>query len=587
MKKIIFNYTANIFLDSGIVALFFYLEDKNFEKQFKENFGVNYDYQLTEIELTISCDKLFNLLEEVYYYMGKEIYDTFTSKQEDEKGNVYYDEKNESFHRFPKINTYGLTELLTNNAQGNTILKENTKKVKELEKENPALLEKIKKYFEDNKLTLLKKLYFNKPYTKITRLEKISEDFFEDGKNKCFLTGESYKKLVDVTNISPFFSGLLNFNSNLSGTDKKISWKAMYLSRFAPRLCFYAYEGKLRESLTCYFIQSDNLQNIKEIYLEMNLRLTHPILKANDYLLNFEIYNFGKDKKDYTKDFTEKYEYLFMLIYTFYKKLLEKSDYSNESADFFAGSPYQYKPISLIVFNAQKFASTMRPDSYEEINNLKNIIMLIHYLERRKGLDFFNFLFSLKFIKPTERKGKNSYRIERQFRNKVLEKIIKLKSVLTEIELLFYNCYKYKLANETIGFKNYYALMQFITLYEEIINQGGKYMESELQKRAINLGKSIGQGILNFDLSDGKTKQENARAARSAIISLKKARNLEQFLDEITRIQFKYNVSVSNDILEQINSENFISIKQFAVIAILNQLNSVLNKKQDDTQKGE
>jgi hypothetical protein len=581
MNKISFNKSSNIFLNTGIVALYHYLQ------KHKESPEVTYsfDFRLSEKDLVVESEKLFTLLEDVYYLMGKEVYDTATNKQLQENGNLYYIEEDERFIRFPKMNTYGLTALLTNNAQGTTIKESNTKKLSVLERTEPELADKIKNEFDKQELKLLSKIYFNEPYTKITRLDPLKPDLFQEGSQVCYLTGESYKKLIDIQNTSPFVSGIINFNSYLNAGDKKISWKVMYLSRFSPALCYYKYLNKTRESLVIYFFSSDNLQHLNKIYLQNKLHKDRLQLLGDDFLSNLDLAKFRDNQKDF---YTGQYDNLFMLLYTFYRRVLksQQANIEEKGAEVnpFEDSDFNHIPISLVYFRANQFASTMRPNAFEELNNFKFLVRMIYYLEK-KGIDFSAIFKGFLLLKPALRGKKNSIQLERQLRDRILEKLIRTKPIIQEVESLFFDCFRYTLINENIGFKNYKQLLLLLNLYEPIVKYGGnKYMNPELQQRAINLGKSIGQGILNHDASQNKT--ANAKQGRAYIIAIRKARTLTQFLDELTRIQFKFGNSVSNDILQEIRQENFIYIKQFATISALNQLNSALHSS-DKTQNNE
>jgi hypothetical protein len=161
--------------------------------------------------------------------MGRAVYDTYTLKQEEEGGNLFFKLNDThdivAVQPFPKMNTYGFTALLTNNAQGTTIKEKNTRKFASIEKENPVLAASIRGEFEKKKIKLLSKIYFEEPYTKITRLEKPTKAHFEVGNQTCYLTGQKRKKLVDSQCTSPFLSSLANFNSFLSNTDKKVCWE--------------------------------------------------------------------------------------------------------------------------------------------------------------------------------------------------------------------------------------------------------------------------------------------------------------------------------------------------------------------------
>ncbi|MAW95677.1 MAG: hypothetical protein CMF33_10690 [Leeuwenhoekiella sp.] len=178
MNKIIFNKSSNIFINTGIVAIYRYLL-----KYDRKHPAFEFSYQLNDSNLVVDAEDVLNLLEEVYYLMGKDIYDTSSKKQEDKLDNVYYDVEKEEFHRFPKMNTYGLASLITNNAQGTTKIKANSPKIKNLEKEQPQIASKIKEYFKKNNLKLLSKVYLNEPYTKITTLD-LEVKFWKEGKKK-------------------------------------------------------------------------------------------------------------------------------------------------------------------------------------------------------------------------------------------------------------------------------------------------------------------------------------------------------------------------------------------------------------------
>ncbi|MCW3082115.1 MAG: hypothetical protein JWR87_3545 [Segetibacter sp.] len=594
MTSIEFNRTSNVFLNTGIIALHHYLE-MCAEDESLLAYPLNQsNFNLEKDKLTINHDNLFQLLEDVYYLMGKEVYDTATNKQREELGNVFYVEETDSFERFPKIYTLGLTNLITNNAQGGTREETNTIKLEELKKKKPEVAEKIETYFADNKLTILSKIYFNEPYTKITRLDKPNKLYFEPGKEFCYLTGGSIKKLVDNQNTSPFFSGLLNFNSYLKGGDKKISWKAMYLSRFAPKFCLYMYVSGL-DSIVCYLFESGNLEQLQQIYNENRsvFKSKLELLDAN-YMSNFKFHNFNYRKDNENKltlksDYTEQAEISFMLIYTIYRQILfnqgvdEITD-TNDDFDPMSESSFKKLPVSLVSFRADKFAATLRPNAFEYFNNFKFAIRLISYLER-KEVSFQQALGSLKFLKPSEKTSKNSCRLERQTRNRVLKKILDQKSILADIETLFFQCFTLMTSGENVGFKNFHVLLKLVELYQPIIyskdNNNMKEETEKIQEKAIKFGSSIGISIIGYENANTLSeKQSNAKNGRAYIISLHKSRTLSQFTEAVIRLQKKYNIIFSGELLNNINEENFEMVRQFAIISALNQINSVLKNTQ-------
>ncbi|MEX2363704.1 MAG: hypothetical protein WD597_08775, partial [Balneolaceae bacterium] len=116
MKKIEFHKTSNIFINTGIVALHRFID--RFQMH-NDEFG-EIRNELFPDKLIVENERILGLLEEVYYFMGKEIYDTASTDQISKNENVYFNQEKDTFVPFPKMNTYGLTHLLTNNAQGTT-----------------------------------------------------------------------------------------------------------------------------------------------------------------------------------------------------------------------------------------------------------------------------------------------------------------------------------------------------------------------------------------------------------------------------------------------------------------------------------
>lgn len=589
MNRIEFYKTSNIFINTGIVALY------RFINRFKLNENTFGDIrnELLPEKLIVENGHLLDLLEEVYYFMGKEIYDTASLEQKRKNENVYYDEHKDEFIRFPKMNTYGLTHLLTNNAQGTTRKKENSPKIKQLEKTNSELANKIRAYFKKNNLKLLSKVYLNEPYSKISSLN-LDEKYFQKGDKRCPIINEGFKFLLDGKNISPFFSGLRNFNSQLNSSDKKVSLKALYLLRFSPALAMYSYFNGY-DSFTSSFFNSNNLVIINSLYDDEFFYLKDEMesMKLPFHRnIKFETFKYAKKNGDSIEidPGIEAYspsEITFLLIYSFFKKKFQ-SEIDKESLtskiDPFENTSFENVPISLVTFKADKFASTMRPNFYEEYNNIKFIVRLFHGLESNKPkripiAEFWKgLLIELPKYSHKKRFDKSRAYAERKMRQSVISKILMGKSVLPDIENLFAKSYLILSNGNTCGYRRYDLLTEFLNIYEPAINFGGMNMDKSLQQRAINLGKSIGYAILNFnDPKNDIEKKSNAKNGRKYLISMHKARTIDQFRVCIIRIQNKFALSVSNDILENLDEQNFKAIKQYAQISALNQINAVLS----------
>lgn len=592
IKELIFKKTANPFVNSGIIGL--HRMSQRFLERKRVDFPSIQVSDLTDNRLNILADteeELLSYLEEVYYFMGNEYYDTYTTKQEDASENVFFEEREGKLipHRFPKMNTYGLTHLFTNNAQGVTTKDSNSYKFVILKKEKPEYASFIEEYFKESGLKLLKKVYLNERYTKATRLE-INKKYLVEGSEICPLTGESFKALVEAKNVSPFFSGLSNFNTFLSSTEKKISWKALFLIRFAPVVCFYSYHNSY-ETLICHLFESNTLENLNVLY-SGEMYVTRDELERTNYLVNIQLSKFTYSRKDAealvidtAKDAVWPSEIAFMLIHTFYRSHLSSQITSGEDdiLDFFKEAPILKKPITLITFRADKFASTLRPSFYEEYNQIKFVLSLIHLMEtgkEGKHISLAELWNSLRFNSPRAKtlKRQNLQKgraFERRIRADVLESVMNARSILSVMEKFYYDIFNYLLAGEQSGFRNYKTLFDFLTIYENIINME---LDNDLQEYAINLGVSIGQGILRSGES-GEDAKTLAKGGRKYIIDLRNSRTLEQFLQAIERIMFRYQIGVKRELLNRINDHNFKLIKRFTVISALNQLNPILSKQ--------
>jgi hypothetical protein len=192
-------------------------------------------------------------------------------------------------------------------------------------------------------------------------------------------------------------------------------------------------------------------------------------------------------------------------------------------------------------------------------------------------------------LKPAQRSSQNSYQLERRVRSSVLSKILSHKSLLSDTTSLFYNCYGALISEEYVGYKNYNQLLKLIELYEPIISSNKNNDMTEkpeiLQERAIKLGSSIGMSIVNYDKAVIQSeKEKNARDGRKYIIGLHKARNFTQFNEALIRLQKKYELVISGELLSLMNEGNFNDVKQYAIIGALNIINSTFRVKKEKNE---
>jgi len=606
-NRIEFKATSNVIINFGILSLDHYLSNR--KKELENLISCQYSHCLGSDKLTIECEKLIELLEKAYYIMGEELYNTSTKKQREEADKFYFVEKDGKLEakKFAKMFTFGLASIFNNNSAGKAHPLGTSKRIKELEN-NKNYFDYIMQIYGENNLKLnnykiIKKeentnnaeyyavpdnsikgdsnIYFNHTYIKVPKLE-FNKSFFLEGDNICCLLNESFSELTGLSCSSPFTSsGISAFNSFLESMNKAVSYKAKFICIFSPKFAYYYQNDEFVHS---YFISSGDLLRTKKYLNSLSFK-DETTFKENPFS-NFDIsYN-----KDY---YILNNEIAFIISYDFFKKYFQSIYSTNQKNanedDFLKEIETETKTMNLTSISFRKFSKTYRTNSFNQYDHLKTIFQLFYIIEIKNKIKIDSFVQNLLFIKPNTKRNLKKSELERTFRNKILGLILELKPIVKQIEDLFVKSFIFLSANNEeslkFQFKDYKIIYNFFINYQKLLLEGGNNMITEsLQQKSINLGTSIGQSILRFSNTvneegkiDKTIAKENAKSSRSYIISLHKARTLEQFNEAIIRIQTKYLVSISREILEEINDTNFELVKQFTIISALNQLNQYLS----------
>jgi hypothetical protein len=521
-------------------------------------------FKIDDNNLIIESGNLEKVLSEMYYEMGQEYYDTSTQKQLDKNEGFYYNETSDKFIRFPKVKTIGLANLI-HDAQ--PIPLGYTEKLVEIKKGNPKLAKRIEEFCKTNKLKSGKKIWFNNRNTAIPKLKKMK---LSQGKKTCIICGESFEATFESKSFSPFIGGSSadkNFVSFLKGTEK-ICWKCLYLQRFSPAFAFF-HNNFSTNTLHIFLFNSNSTNGMKKINVNLlkSVFYTKPQLVNCNYSHNFDIYKFEKtEAQDY---FSHSSELLLMLLYTIYRKVEKvKQSEDTELDELFPIEEIEEELLyntEVFFFQTKKFAQTMRPTRAEKFSEIYYLFKLFEKVDSQFNLQ--HLLWELKLAKSD--KNKNLDRT--LLRNDWAEQVLTRKSTISTIEkVAFYN----------FSSKNYkgdfYNLIIWLKLYESLINYGGnKMMNDEMRDVAINLGKQIVIGMEKKVKKSGKElKQE-----RGKLISLRKARTLSKFLEQIISFQIRYDLTIKKEILKKIDEKIFDYFRQFTIISALNLFNSKIPKK--------
>ncbi len=544
IKEIRFRKTSDPMISAGIVGLYKYCCKR---KDVKNDF----DFIIEGNDLIIKSDTLENVLSELYYEMGKDFYDTSTKNQIERNDGFYYDENNDNIVSYPKVQQRGWAGLIQ---KGHASSKSKSQKLKDIKRDNILLYQKIIDFCKIKRIKPGSTIYFNDKNTVIPKLEILN---IEKGNNNCIICGDSVKKSFESINFSPFIGGInagSNYVSMLKGAET-ICWKCVYLQRFSPA-CSYYIDSAKNSSIYCFIVNTDKLKKLIEIDKILDMHYHKDKLIESNYNQNFDLYNFSREKKkDY---YTHFYEILFMFLYTIFKNLARiKPEYSEIDSIMGFEKEILFN-TDVFYLNSKDFGGSKRPVASDIFSDFYYIFTLYDLLEKLNPTNKFfieHLLWDLK-----------SYSDEDQtvLRNKWAEKVIKQQSNISIIEHISMRNFSDK---KYTG--NFYNLLIWSKLYESLIKYGGnKMMTDEERDLAIKLGTQIGMAA---------KMDENSTAGKGKLISLRKCRKLNQFLEVIMSFQMRYDIIVNKEILTKINEQNFDYFRQFTIISALNKFNSNKN----------
>ncbi len=506
---------------------------------------------------------IHKLLEKAYWNLLYKHYNRSNTNQIQRNEGFYFDIATNSFCRFPKVESTPIAKLLRPKyAQPlndkKSIKYEDPKRYKlpegyeSLQSELEAFLEEIEKR-EGKKLPPTgSKLLVNgknayQPKVDIASLFKICKT---KGKS-CFICGDNKKKLVNSSGIFPFLSGpdgALSFNT-LGSSPQDVCCKCAFIGKFVPVNGFYWCNTKPRNQIDMrlFFPYSSDLTKMNDVYGAF-----HAAEFDDPNLLR----NFEHGLGGY---FQRPYELTFAFLYTLYvksfkdKKATTTSEIENATFELDFAQLYELAlstaSLEFIVIATESLGDTQMGKMIWPFQDSVYFFRLLGTIEK-SGIRLKDVM--QKLVDHEQSKNENKTLV----RNRVCERILKKQSTLDLVEQYIFHMCK----SED---KNIAPLNEFVLHYEAILKEGGKGMDQIGVDAAVKLGKRIGASI---------AKSQNPK--KGDLFALRKTRKLEDFLNEVNRVQFKYNISVPTEIYDgYLNRETFAEFKQFCMIAALNAFN--------------
>lgn len=523
--------------------------------------GISFQGKIAEIKTLLEC---------CYWRLLEKHYNRSTQNQIQRNEGFFYDSKKDSFQRFPKVESTPIAKLLRPKyAQPmddkNSIKYEDAKKYR-LPKGYELLQGKLGEFLEEIEKREGKKL----PPTGSKLLvnnknayqpKKEIADLFKTIKTKgkhCFICGADDIKLVTSGGVFPFLSGpdgALSFNT-LASSPQDVCCKCAFIGKFVPMNGFYwsNMRGQSGRDMHMFFPYSIDLQKMNDVYGAL-----HAVEYEDPYLMR----NFEHPLGGY---FQKPFELTFAFLYTLYLTLTKKQgggqqeEYELDYQKLF-DLILSKAPLEFFVIYTEELGQAQMGKMVWPFQDAVYFFRLIDTMER-KGLKIKEVV--KKFLDFDQSKNEN----KSLMRNRICERILKKQSILDLAERhTFHIC---KSEDKYIA-----PIYEFVLKYETILKEGGNGMEQTGVDAAVKLGKRIGGSIAGAQ--NGK---------KGDLFALRKARKLEDFLNEVSRVQFKYNFSVPTEIYEgYLNKETFAEFKQFCMIAALNTYNGV--KYHSESKGGE
>ena len=538
----------HFWMDSGLLGLYEiakkeHPEDVDIKMELKDD-GVS--FRGTESNLDSFFHKTYESLLSEYYNTSKKI-------QREENAGFYYDSIKDEFIRYPKVNTMGIAGLIFDKGprpikgKCKYLIDKDTKK-KILPPEYSHLQDRFDDFIGANNLG--KHLVANLPidgpnaYKKVPKVN-INVKSKKD-KGICFLCGQPSHSLTDLKESTfPTISGSSLFSFVSGGQSaEKVCWKCDFIGKFVPFNGFYVMSS---DSIHMYFPYSSSLEKMSKVYRDLEpMHILDP-----DLYMNFE--------NLLGSYFSRFFEQLFTFNYTLYRRVLARESINGSielDLDKMCGVMLSTAPIEFFTLHAQKFSKTQMVKNIFPFNNSIYLFRLFNHLEKNSV----NIEEMMRILLYCDKNNKCHTIV----RNRICENILKKHSIVGLVEQHVFRINKSEQ-------KNIKQLYDFVILYEKVINEGGTGMDQATIDTAVSLGKTIGISI-----------SHSGKRGKGDLFKLRKARKPDDFLNEINRIQMKYDALITADLYNKGQEfiDNFTEFKHFCMIAALNTYNAGNRKNQ-------
>ena len=534
-------------MDSGLLG--FYLLAKEAQRDHPE---IDFRADETGVHLRGSGTELEIFLTDVYNVLLNDYYNTSTSKQKEENAGFYYDTEKDEFVRFPKAKPCGIAGLIFSKAPRPT--KEFTKYVKGgrknlLPEPYTYLQERLDTFLRENNLKadgatfLINGRNAYQPRVTISPVPKKI-------KATCRLCGRKTHSSGEISGtVFPLITSSAGIKSFVSGCENVdvVCWMCDYVAKFVPVVGHYSVNN---ESTYIFLMYSQSFGKMIDVA---------PTLRS---LTKYDENYFRNYEEQLGTYFQHPFEQFLSFLYTVYLQTCvlapSQDDDENEEEldpDSLYGIYIDRSPVSIYILHVQKLGDAFVGKLVWNFTDSVYIYRLFQSLFTQ-GIDIRKVMQVLIDYEQEKNETKTLVR------NRICERVLKKQPVIDLFEPFVYHICRSKL-------KFIKPAYDFVLAYEQIL-AGEDDMKQELINTAVSLGKTL-----------GLTLGSEGMKARGDLFRLRKARKPADFLNEVNRIQMKYNVSVTADLYNSGEEfdKNFAEFKQFCMVAALNSFNAKTSEK--------
>lgn len=566
MQEATYEYTFSMrrhwWFDAGLVGLYYIATKAKDRSPIYGSIKCLADVQGITFHAP-SKEILKEFLDCCYGELADRYWNVSTKKQREANDLVIYYKDTDNLDMIPRRNPTPIPGLFTKGSSFRADAQEYDKLSADMQKRVDAFLEEHRKTLWGNK----KRLLYEPPVCH----PQIPLFPARGKKTTCCICGqESVSSDVSQPSFLLFASrtATLSFNSEGKNPDK-VCWECEFLSKFAVESAHYK---SVDDNLYILQMAASHAKKLIDSHAFLGSQSAVRQLDTDNYLSNI-----GTQKVDNRLLYYARlpYELLWAFFHDTYELLRAEAETRVKSLDelaMFCTKKFIETPLQLILLVVSSKGQTFMLKEIIAYTETAYIFRLLHSFREEFSADhkflykvFQDLYLPVKKDKPFDL---NNY----LWRNRILQRVLQKKSILQDVEQLAFR----KSLQQSFPYIG--NLLEFTRHYQFIIKEGMGVTKEQVEV-AVNLGRQI---VISAREAAKGVSDSNFDRVKGDLFALRKTRTVTDFLEQLNRIQFRYNITISNQILGGILEEpgvSFADFKSYCLLAALNAYNNFKRPK--------